>query len=170
MLSYHQCIELILLIGPSGHCGRLCHVQPFDHGFRSIHCQTRGRREWPITMDAKTYPSTRRSRRRMGRLLHHTLRICQFIEANQASQAGQRRHGAVQPSCQRLSTNFPPLSSSNDCYHHQLVRLPIWSVRNSKTIRRILAVHHKSQSELFMGNRNRRLDKSYKEYMAFQPR
>ena len=82
-----QCAGLINYTGSSRHCGRLCHVQPLDNGFRSVYRQASGRGNGPPTVDAKTHPSTRRSGPCLGRLLHHTFWLRQFFEGHQARTA-----------------------------------------------------------------------------------
>ena len=83
----HQCAGLINYTGSSRHCCRLCHVQPLDNGFRSVHRQASGRGDGPPTVDAETHPSTRRSRPSLGRLFHHTFRLRQLFEGYQARTA-----------------------------------------------------------------------------------
>lgn len=82
-------IELTNVAGPSRYRSCLCYVQPHDPRFRPLYSQTCRRGGRRLTMDAKTYTSTRWPRSGLGRLLHHTLWLCQLVEAYKISKAGQ---------------------------------------------------------------------------------
>lgn len=118
-------IKLMYVAGASRYRSRLCYVQPYDARFRPLHSQTGGQRTRPLTMDAKTYLSTRWPRSRLGGLLHHTLWLCQLAETYQTSQAGQYRNSIVQPCRQLFQKVFPTLPPSCRSYNYQLVHLSV---------------------------------------------
>lgn len=158
------------LAGASRYRSCLCHVQPYDPRFRPLHSQTCRRRERPLTVDAKTHPSTRWPRSCLGRLLYHTLWLCQLVEAYQASQAGQYRDGLIQPCRQLVQKVLPTLSPSRRGYNNQLVHLSIWCIRNSKEFGRLLAPDHKPGNKPFMGTGNYRSHLCNPKYLALQSR
>lgn len=155
--------------GASRYRSCLCDVQPYDPCFRPLYSQTFRQRGRQLTMDAKTYSSTRWPRSCLGRLLHYTLWLCQLVEAYQTCQAGQYRNGTVQPCRQLVQKVFPTLPPSRRSYNYQLVHLSIWCIRNSKEFRRLLAADYKPGSKPLLGTGNHRSHICYPRHLALQP-